>query len=209
MQIAPHPFLQFARLGHILSRCHTGTLFLFLQIVIWRHRFCKHLPSGRWNGNLQFWSGSVLMRSHHWTLVTWWADWAGMLVPGREVKGHVRDALGVRGGVHRFNGPRMIYRAPEVIWWIWWSEAACPRGSRGCSQMGQICELRRLRQIREEQSRWGETREISSNNLLSLKSKRDHDFIKARLFKRPNFETQSDIQICNIDQTIVQTSSAT
>ena len=127
MQIAPHPFLQFARLGHILPNCHTGTFFFFffLQIVIWCRRFCKNLLSGRWNGNLQFWSGSVLMRSHHWTLVTWWADGAGILVPGgrRTCQGCPRG----QRGVHKINGPRMIYRAPEVIWW---SPAACPRGSR-------------------------------------------------------------------------------
>ena len=95
LQEAPHPVLQAVRIGHILLRRHTGTVFLS-QIFIWHHRFCKHLLSGRWSCNLQFWSGSVLTRSQHWTLVTWWADGAGILYQG--VEGYVKDALGSQGG---------------------------------------------------------------------------------------------------------------
>ena len=60
MQIAPHPFLQFARLGHILPHCHTGTLFFFSFLFANCHMTSPFLQtSPEWEMK---WQPAVLIR---------------------------------------------------------------------------------------------------------------------------------------------------
>ena len=130
LQVAPHPVLQAVRLGHILLRRHTRAFFLVANF----HMTSPFLQTfTEWEMK---WQPAVLIRicfdkvpilnSGHLM-----GRWSWDTVPGgRRIRQRCsRESRG--GGVHRINAPQMIYRAPEVILWIRWSKAACPRGLRG------------------------------------------------------------------------------